>query len=84
MLQLQITAQTGDTTTITLSNTDIAQSAAYTGMAVWIISGTGAGQYGLIDSYNSGTKIANIVKASNPATPGWDHVTGAAIESSTR
>ena len=73
------TAQTGDTTSITLSNTDIATSAAYVGMAVWIVSGTGAGQYGIVDSYNSGTKIATIVKASN-GTSGWDHVTGAAIE----
>lgn len=73
------TAQTGNTTSITLSNTDIAISAAYTGMAIWIISGTGAGQYGIIDSYDSGTKIATIVKESD-GTSGWDHVTGAAIE----
>ena len=73
------TAQSGDTTTITLSNTDVAQSAAYVGMAIWIISGTGAGQYGLIDTYNSGTKIATIIKASD-GSAGWDHVTGASIE----
>ena len=73
------TAQTGNTTSITLSNTDVAQSAAYVGMAVWIISGTGAGQYGLIDTYNGGTKIASIVKASD-GSAGWDHVTGASIE----
>ena len=73
------TAQTGDTTSITLSNTDIATSAAYVGMAVWIIGGTGAGQYGIIDTYNGGTKIATIVKASD-GSAGWDHVTGAAIE----
>jgi hypothetical protein len=73
------TAQSGDTTSITLSNTDVATSPAYVGMAVWIISGTGAGQYGIIDTYNSGTKIATIVKASD-GSAGWDHVTGASIE----
>ena len=73
------TAQTGTATQITLSNTDIRLSAAYVGMAIWIISGTGAGQYGNIATYNSGTKIATVVKASDGSS-GWDHVTGAAIE----
>lgn len=73
------TAQTGNATSITLSNTDNALSASYVGMAIWIVAGTGAGQYGIIDTYNSGTKIANIVKASD-GTAGWDHVTGVAIQ----
>ena len=73
------TAQTGNSTSITLSNTDVALSAAYTGMAIWIVSGTGAGQYGIIDTYNAGTKIASVVKASD-GTAGWDHVTGLSIE----
>ena len=73
------TGQTGDTTSITLSNTDINQSAAYVGMAIYIISGTGAGQYGNIATYNSGTKIATVTKASD-GSAGWDHVTGASIE----
>ena len=71
--------QTGDTTSITLSNTDNATSGQYTGMNVFIISGTGAGQYGYINSYNSGTKVAQIYKNSD-GTAGWDHVSGAAIE----
>ncbi len=74
-------AQGGNTTSITISNTDTALSSQYIGMAIFIISGRGAGQYGYIDTYNSGTKIATIVKASN-GTAGWDHlVTGTAIES---
>jgi hypothetical protein len=72
-------AQTGDETTITLANTDSAQSGAYVGMAIYIISGRGAGQYGVIQSYNSGTKIAVIVKDSD-GSPGWDHLIGSAIE----
>jgi hypothetical protein len=74
------TGQTGTSTQITLSNTDIRSSAAYVGMAIWIISGTGAGQYANIATYNSGTKIATVTKMSD-GTAGWDHVTGAAIES---
>jgi hypothetical protein len=72
-------AQSGDTTTITLSNTDNATSGQYTGMSIFIISGTGAGQYGYINSYNSGTKVAEIYKHSD-GTAGWDHVSNASIE----
>lgn len=73
-------AQGGNTTTITLSNTDVATSGQYTGMAIYIIAGTGAGQYGYIQSYNSGTKIATIYKDSD-GTAGWNHLAGASIES---
>jgi hypothetical protein len=73
-------AQGGNATSITISNTDIATSGQYTGMAVYIIAGTGAGQYGYINSYNSGTKVATILKDSD-GTSGWDHlVPGTAIE----
>ena len=75
----QNTAQTGTATQITLSNTDVATNAAYIGMAIWIISGTGAGQYANIASFNSGTKIATVTKASD-GSAGWNHVTGASIE----
>jgi hypothetical protein len=66
-------AQTGNTTSITISNTDFATSSAYIGMAIFIIAGAGAGQYGYIQSYNSGTKIAQVYKMSDD-TPGWDHL----------
>ena len=56
------TPQTGDTTSITISNTDASLSAAYAGMAVFLVGGKGAGQYGYIDTYNAGTKIATIKK----------------------
>jgi hypothetical protein len=74
-------AQTGNTTSITLSNTDTALSSEYIGMAIYLTAGRGAGQYGIIDTYNSGTKVATIVKFSD-GTAGWDHlVTGTAIQS---
>ena len=73
------TAQAGTTTQITISNTDSNGSAVYAGMAIWIKSGTGAGQYAYINTYDSGTKIATVLKNSD-GTAGWDHVTGASIE----
>ena len=65
------TAQAGDTTTITLSNTETAEAAEYIGMRIVIQAGKGAGQYGYITAYNPNTKVANIAKESND-TAGWD------------
>ena len=73
-------AQNGSPTQITISATDTANSADYVGMAIFIESGLGVGQYGYIDTYNAGTKVATIKKMSND-TAGWDHfVPGTAIE----
>ena len=75
------TAQSGTTTAITLSASDVEASPAYVGMAIYILSGTGVGQFGYIFSYNSGTKVAQVYKMST-GTAGWDHVVpGTAIES---
>ena len=71
-------AQAGTTTQITISNTDTGTNSTYTGMSIFITSGVGAGQYGYVNAYNSGTKIATIKKHSD-ASDGWDHVTGVAI-----
>ena len=67
------TAQSGSTSTLILAGSETAPSLAYTGMRVFVRSGPGAGQYGYIDSYNSATKVANILKESDNS-PGWDHV----------
>ena len=72
-------AQVGDSTSITLSNTDSRLSSQYIGMAIYLVAGKGAGQYGVIDTYNSGTKVATIVKDSD-GTAGWDHLIGSAIQ----
>ena len=71
-------AQIGNATQITISNTDTASSGEYVGMAIWIEAGLGAGQYGYIDTFNSGTKVATIRKYSD-GTAGWDHVLGESI-----
>jgi hypothetical protein len=75
------TAQSGTATAITLSASDIESSPTYVGMAIYIQSGAGVGQFGYIFSYNSGTKVAQVYKMST-GTAGWDHVIpGTAIES---
>ena len=68
-------AQSGNTTQIVISNTDTGINTTYTGMSIYLTSGAGAGQYGYIQSYNSGSKTATIYKHSD-GTAGWDHVTG--------
>ena len=67
------TAQGGTTTSLTLAATDGELSSAYVGMKLYITGGAGVGQFGIVDSYNAGTKIANVVKEST-GTAGWDHV----------
>ena len=41
-------------------------------MKLIITGGAGVGQYGLIDTYNSGTKVATVIKETD-GTAGWDH-----------
>ena len=57
-------AQTGNTVQVTLAATDTALSSAYVGTGIWLVGGTGAGQYGFITSYNSGNKQARVAKPS--------------------
>jgi len=67
------TAQGGTSTSITLAATDAETSSAYVGMVVYVTGGTGVGQYGVIATYNAGTKIATVTKESTGGS-GWDHV----------
>ena len=67
------TAQSGTSSSITLAATDGNTSTAYPGMKLIITSGQGVGQFGIVDTYNSGTKVATIVKESD-GTAGFDHV----------
>ena len=66
-------AQAGTTNTILLAATDGALSSAYVGMKVYIIGGSGIGQYGIITTYNAGSKEADVIRESD-GQPGWDHV----------
>lgn len=57
-------AQTGDTTSITIAQSDQNKLANYQFMRVILTSGTGVGQYGQIVNYNSTTKYATVAKES--------------------
>ena len=66
-------AQSGSLTGIFLSATDGALSTAYPGMKIYIIGGAAIGQYGIIDTYNAGSKEATVVRESD-GVAGWDHL----------
>jgi hypothetical protein len=75
------TAQGGTSTQITIAATDGESSTAYPGMKIYLDGGTGSGQFAIINTYNSGSKIATVIKESD-GTSGWDHViAGTAIVS---
>ena len=56
--------QSGTTTYIQLAQSDNNTQSNYTGMRLFINSGTGAGQYGYISAYDETYKIAQILKES--------------------
>ena len=67
------TAQTGTTTSLSLAATDGQPDSAYPGMKVYINGGAGAGQYGIIQTYSSGSKLASVIRESD-GVAGWDHI----------
>ena len=66
-------AQSGSTTGIFLSATDGNLSSAYPGMKIYVIGGAGIGQYGIVDTYDAGTKEVTVVRETD-GVAGWDHV----------
>ena len=73
------TAQGGTSTTLTIAATDGQSSTAYIGMKVVLTGGAGVGQFAIINTYNSGTKVAGLIKESD-GTAGYDHlIAGTAI-----
>ena len=57
-------SQVGDTTFVKLAQSDTNTASNYTGMRVFINSGTGAGQYGYISYFDDATKDAFVLKES--------------------
>ena len=57
-------AQTGTTSNITIAATDSATDKTYLGMRIFINSGAGAGQYGVVSSFDPSFKIASVLKES--------------------
>jgi hypothetical protein len=73
------TCQGGTSTSVTIAATDGESSTAYIGMKIVLTGGAGVGQFGIITTYNSGTKVAGLVKESD-GTAGFDHlIAGTAI-----
>ena len=66
------TAQSGSTTGIFLAATDGNLSSAYPGMKIVISGGSANGQYAIVNTYNSGTKEATVIRESD-GIAGWDH-----------
>ena len=62
-------AQYGTNTTIQLSASDTAATNGYNGMRIVLTAGTGAGQYGYVNSYNSATKTAIMLVDTFVALP---------------
>jgi hypothetical protein len=73
----QSTAQGGTTTSITLAAVDQTISTGYIGMKVFLTGGLGAGQFGIIQTYNAGTKLATVARESD-GVAGWDNIVGGA------
>lgn len=57
------TAQAGGASSITLRSGASATTDFFKNQAVWILSGTGAGQSNRITAYNGGTKVATVETA---------------------
>jgi len=73
------TCQGGSSTSVTIAATDGESSTAYIGMKIVLTGGAGVGQFAIINTYNSGTKVAGVVKESD-GTAGFDHlIAGTAI-----
>jgi hypothetical protein len=67
------TAQGGTSTSVTIAATDGETSTAYIGMKIVLTGGAGVGQFGIITAYNSGTKVADVVRESTGGA-GFDHM----------
>ena len=61
-------AQSGTTSSITLSAADTANTNQYSGMRILILDGLGVGQYATVGSFNGGTKILTPLKESSEVT----------------
>ena len=75
-LEAENTAQTGSTSSITLAATDGQPSNAYPGMRVLITGGAGVGQHGLIETYNSGSKVAPVLRETSTVVQAGNFVIG--------
>ena len=66
-------ARDGNTTTIQLASGETATEAEILNARIYIVSGTGTGQFGYVQAYNESSKTVTVYKDSDN-TPGWDHI----------
>ncbi len=66
-------AQSGNPLVITLASSETATAEEIEGMRILIVSGEGTGQYGIVDSYNEGTRQVTVKRESDGQF-GWDHL----------
>ena len=62
-----------DSYQIKLQSTDTGTADSYTGMKIIITGGDGTGQYGIVNSYNVGTRTLSVIKETT-GLQGWDHI----------
>jgi len=74
-VNVQNTAQSGTTTSLTLAATDGNISSAYPGMKVFVTGGNGVGQHAIVKAYNSGSKQADIVRETETVLTAGSFVT---------
>lgn len=61
-------AQSGTTTSITLSAADTASTNQYVGMRILVLDGLGVGQYAAVGAFNGGTKVLTPLKETSEFT----------------
>ena len=66
-------ARDGGATTIQLAAGDTSTEDEILGTRIYIVSGTGTGQFGYVQAFNEGTKVVTVYKESTN-TAGWDHI----------
>ncbi len=57
-------AQTGSTSQIVIAQSDVAGEKEYLGMRIFVNNGVGAGQYGVVSYFDTGSKTINVLKES--------------------
>ena len=61
-LTINNNAQTGTSTQITIASNDPNEESDYKGMQITLTSGAGTGQYAIIDTYNTTSKVVTVLR----------------------
>lgn len=69
-------AQSGNATQITIASNDPNEEADYKGMQITLTSGAGTGQYGIIDTYNTTSKVVTVLRETQTVVSAGEFVIG--------